>query len=61
MEDRNGAELKNLYGDPGHAPQQMRLLEELLQWTIRTQDNLPTARYPAKWPERNWYAPYGRK
>jgi len=54
-------ELKNLYGDPRHAPQQMRLLEELLQWTIRTEDNLPTARYPAKWPERNWYAPYGRK
>ena len=54
-------ELKNLYGDPRHAPQQMRLLEQLLQWTIRTQDNLPTARYKAKWPERNWYAPYGRK
>jgi len=36
----------------------MRLLAELLQWTIRTQDNLPTARYKAKWAERNWYAPY---
>ena len=53
-------ELRNLYGNPSLATQQMRLLEELLGWTIRTQDNLPTARYQAKWPPRNWYAPYRR-
>jgi arylsulfatase A-like enzyme len=52
-------ELKNLYGDPSVAAAQMRMLEELLAWTIRTQDNLPTARYQTKWPARNWY--HGRQ
>lgn len=51
-------ELKNLYGDPSSAAAQMRMSAELLAWTIRTQDNLPTAHYQAKWPQRNWYAPY---
>lgn len=51
-------ELKNRYGDPAAAKVQMQMLEELLAWTIRTQDNLPTARYQAKWAKRNWYAPY---
>jgi arylsulfatase A-like enzyme len=53
-------ELNNLYGKPPAAEPQMRLLAELLQWTIRTQDNLPTAAYRAKWAERNWYAPHRR-
>ena len=54
-------ELRNRYGDVSVAAEQGRLLAELLRWTIRTQDNLPTARYRAKWAERNWYAPYSRK
>lgn len=48
-------ELKNLYGSPSAGEPQMRMMEELLAWTIRTQDNLPTARYQAKWAARNWY------
>ena len=51
-------ELKNLYGKPSAAATQMRMLAELLAWTIRTQDTLPTARYQAKWAARNWYARY---
>lgn len=55
-------ELNNRYGDAAVASAQMQLLEELLAWTIRTQDNLPTARYQAKWAKRNWYASYrGRR
>ncbi len=54
-------ELRNLFGDTSVAAEQGRLLVELLRWTIRTQDNLPTSRYQAKWAERNWYAPYRRE
>jgi hypothetical protein len=51
-------ELKNLFGDASVAREQMRLLEELLMWTIRTQDSLPVGAYPTKWPKgHNWYAP----
>jgi len=51
-------ELKNLFGDASVAREQMRLLEELLKWTIRTQDSLPVGAYPTKWPKgHNWYAP----
>ncbi|MFB3827808.1 MAG: sulfatase [Bryobacteraceae bacterium] len=42
-------ELKNLYGDPRAAEAQSKMLAELLHWTIRTQDTLPTARYKTKW------------
>jgi arylsulfatase A-like enzyme len=48
-------ELKNLYGDRSLAGMQARLHEELLAWTIRSQDTLPTARYKTKWCPRNWY------
>jgi arylsulfatase A-like enzyme len=52
-------ELKNLFGDPSVAAEQARLIEELLMWTIRSQDSLPTAAYKTKWPgAHNWYAPY---
>jgi arylsulfatase A-like enzyme len=53
------AELKNLFGDPSVASEQTRLVEELLMWTIRTQDTLPTGAYKTKWPkDHNWYSPY---
>jgi arylsulfatase A-like enzyme len=52
-------ELKNLFGDPSVAAEQSRLMEELLMWTIRSQDSLPTAAYKTKWSAvHNWYAPY---
>jgi hypothetical protein len=58
-------ELDNLFGNPSVASEQMQLLEELLMWTIRTQDSLPTVPpsnplvMQAKWPkEHNWYTPY---
>lgn len=56
-------ELKNLFGDPSAAKEQSTLMAELLMWTIRTQDALPTgpqnAKYQTKWPhQHNWYAPY---
>jgi arylsulfatase A-like enzyme len=58
-------ELKNLFGDPALAGEQMRLVEELLMWTIRTQDSLPTGAVianlgeKAKWSKKhNWYSPY---
>jgi arylsulfatase A-like enzyme len=54
-------ELDNRYGRPEVAGIQMQLLEELLAWTIRTQDTLPTARYAVKWASRGWYAPYRRR
>ncbi len=54
-------ELKNLFGTPGVAKQQSALLAELLMWTMRAQDTLPTGemgvKYQTKWPaEHNWYA-----
>ena len=49
-------ELRNLFGDPGHADRQLALTTELLRWTIRTEDDLPGGRYVRKLPARNWYA-----
>lgn len=51
-------ELHNRFGEPAVLPEQARLLQELMQWGIRTEDSLPTAAYKAKWPARNWYASY---
>lgn len=51
-------ELKNLFGTPRAAAAQQQLMTKLLEWTIRTQDDLPTAAYTAKRPDRNWYAPH---
>ncbi|MFP5236694.1 MAG: sulfatase [Acidobacteriota bacterium] len=56
-------ELTNLFGSPGHAEMQARLMAELAMWLIRTQDSLPTGpqnrKYQTKWSRRhNWYAPY---
>jgi len=56
-------ELKNLFGHADFAQEQAALMAELLMWTIRAQDNLPTGpqgvKYQTKWPAaHNWYAPY---
>ena len=50
--------LENLFHNPSALEQRNRLVQELLAWTIRTQDDLPVAAYRVKWPKRNWYAPY---
>jgi hypothetical protein len=52
------AELHNRFGDPAFRQVRMRLVEELLTWTIRTEDDLPRARYIPKRAEHNWHAPY---
>ena len=52
-------ELNNLFGESSVASEQARLFEELLMWTIRSQDSLPTAAYKTKWAgDHNWYAPH---
>ena len=51
-------ELKNRYNDPAALTPRNELMAELLTWNIRTEDDLPLANYPTKWPKRNWYAPY---
>jgi len=51
------AELNNLFGHPDHHEQQLVLTTELLQWTIRTEDDLPGGKYIRKRPERNWFTP----
>lgn len=50
-------ELRNRYGDPDLRDRQLALTTELLRWTIRTEDDLPIARYTRQRPERNWLAP----
>ena len=56
--ERDPAELDNRFGDPSLAAVRLELVEELLTWTIRTEDDLPSARYVPKRAERNWHAPY---
>ena len=56
-------ELNNLFNNPTAAGEQKQLMEELLMWTIRSQDSLPTGpqnqKYQTKWSrEHNWYTPY---
>lgn len=49
------AELLDLHRDPGHRSVRLELTEELLRWTVRLQDDLPTARYVPKSAPRGWY------
>lgn len=53
-------ELVNRFGDPDLVGTQLQLMTELLQWTIRTEDDLPGADYLRKRPDHNWYAPHAR-
>jgi arylsulfatase A-like enzyme len=50
------AELNNLFDHPDCATQQLALATELLQWTIRTEDDLPGGRYVRKHASHNWFA-----
>jgi arylsulfatase A-like enzyme len=58
---RDPYELTNLYGRREFSDMQASLTADLLQWTIRTQDDLPLAAYRPKWAERNWYSLYRAK
>ena len=51
------AELDNLFDNPVHAARQLQLTTELLQWTIRTEDDLPGGRYTRKRPRNTWLTP----
>ena len=55
---RDPYELANLYGKQESLEIQHQLMADLLQWTIRTQDDLPVAAYRPKWASRNWYSEY---
>jgi hypothetical protein len=50
------AELTNLWDDPAHREVRQQLVEELLRWTIRAEDDLPLAGYVPKRAARGWYA-----
>jgi hypothetical protein len=50
------AELNNLFEHADHAAMQLSLTTELLQWTIRTEDDLPGGRYTRKIPAHNWFS-----
>jgi arylsulfatase A-like enzyme len=54
-------ELQNRFGDASAASERNDLMAELLEWTIRTEDDLPIAAYETKWPKRNWYVPYRKQ
>lgn len=51
-------ELSNLYEAAEFRQVRTELLEELLKWCIRTEDDLPSGRYVPKRARRNWYAPH---
>jgi arylsulfatase A-like enzyme len=49
------AELDNRFDDPACREVRRALVEELLRWTIRAEDDLPRASYVPKRAPRNWY------
>lgn len=51
------AELRDRYDDPACRDVRLALVEELLRWTIRTEDDLPGAGYVPKRAPRNWHTP----
>jgi len=54
--ENDPGELENLYANEAYADVRTMLLEELLKWTIRTEDDLPSGAYVAKQAKRNYYA-----
>jgi len=53
---RDPYELDNRFADPAYRDLRCGLVEELLRWTIRTEDDLPGGRYRTKQVARNWQA-----
>lgn len=58
--EEDPGELIDLFEEPGFREVRLEMIEELLRWTIRTEDDLPTAEYIPKQAERNWHALYRR-
>jgi len=54
--EHDSGELHNLFDDLAYRDVRVQLVEELLRWTIRTEDDLPSANYVPKRAPRNWYA-----
>ena len=54
------SEVNNLYASADHLPVRLELLEELMAWTLRTQDPLPLPRrrYVTKTDPRNYWSPH---
>jgi arylsulfatase A-like enzyme len=52
--EQDPAELNNLFEDPAGREVRREMVEELLRWTIRTEDDLPAGRYTPKRARRNW-------
>lgn len=52
--ERDPAELHDRFEDPALGGVRLGLVEELLAWTIRTEDDLPRADYVPKVAARNW-------
>jgi hypothetical protein len=55
---RDPAELVNRFDEPECCQTRSRMVEELLRWTIRTEDDLPRAQYVPKQAAHNWHAPH---
>ncbi len=54
--DTDPSELDNRWNDPSCRDTRMEMVEELLRWTIRTEDDLPHGNYVARRAPRNWHA-----
>jgi arylsulfatase A-like enzyme len=53
--ERDPHELANLAGDPGLAGVRRELLDELLYWCVRLEDNQQVKRYTPVMPPHNWH------
>lgn len=53
--DSDPAELDNRWDDPASAATRSEMVEDLLRWAIRTDDDLPRADYVPKRAQHNWY------
>jgi hypothetical protein len=58
--EEDPGELNDLFEEPSFCQVRLEMIEELLRWTIRSEDDLPTANYTPKQAEHNWRAPYRR-
>jgi arylsulfatase A-like enzyme len=56
--ERDPAELNDRFDDPKCRETRLEMAEELLRWTIRTEDDLPGGKYVPKRVARNWRGSY---
>ena len=57
--EEDPAELHNRFQDPEHRTVRQDLVEELLRWTVRAEDDLPLAGYVPKRAPRGWLSTEG--